>query len=64
MKRLVGLVVLLLLSVAAAPVARAQSARELQESRQRLAEIKAERERLQRQQAQLQGQVHDVEDEL
>jgi septal ring factor EnvC (AmiA/AmiB activator) len=42
----------------------AQSARELQESRQRLAEIKAERERLQRQQAQLQGQVHDVEDEL
>jgi septal ring factor EnvC (AmiA/AmiB activator) len=63
-KRLAGLAVLLLLSVAAMPAARAQSAKELQESRQRLAEIKAERERLQRQQAQLQGQVHDVEDEL
>jgi septal ring factor EnvC (AmiA/AmiB activator) len=63
-KRLAGLAVLLLLSVAVMPAARAQSAKELQESRQRLAEIKAERERLQRQQAQLQGQVHDVEDEL
>lgn len=64
MKRLAGLAVLLLLSVAVMPVARAQSAKELQESRQRLAEIKAERERLQRQQQMLQGQVHDVEDEL
>jgi septal ring factor EnvC (AmiA/AmiB activator) len=63
-KRLAGLAVLLLLSVAVMPVARAQSAKELQESRQRLAEIKAERERLQRQQQMLQGQVHDVEDEL
>jgi septal ring factor EnvC (AmiA/AmiB activator) len=62
--RLVRLAVLLLLSIAAVPAARAQSARELQESRQRLAEIKAERERLQRQQERLQGQVHDVEDEL
>lgn len=64
MKRLAGLAALLVLTVAGAPAARAQTARELQESRQRLAEIKAERERLQRQQAQLQGQVHDVEDEL
>ncbi|HET9604559.1 MAG TPA: peptidoglycan DD-metalloendopeptidase family protein [Gemmatimonadales bacterium] len=64
MRRLAGLAVLLLLTATAAPTLQAQSARELQESRQRLAEIKAERERLQRQQAQLQGQVHDVEDEL
>ncbi len=64
MRRLAGLAVLLLLGIAAAPAARAQSARELQESRQRLADIKAERERLQRQQERLQGQVHDVEDEL
>jgi septal ring factor EnvC (AmiA/AmiB activator) len=63
-RRLAGLAVLLLLGIAAAPAARAQSARELQESRQRLADIKAERERLQRQQERLQGQVHDVEDEL
>jgi septal ring factor EnvC (AmiA/AmiB activator) len=63
-RRLAGLAVLLLLTATAAPTLQAQSARELQESRQRLAEIKAERERLQRQQAQLQGQVHDVEDEL
>jgi septal ring factor EnvC (AmiA/AmiB activator) len=63
-RRLAGLAVLLLLTATAAPTMQAQSARELQESRQRLAEIKAERERLQRQQAQLQGQVHDVEDEL
>ncbi|HEU4762388.1 MAG TPA: hypothetical protein VFS74_08710, partial [Gemmatimonadales bacterium] len=64
MRRLAGLAVLLLLTATAAPTLQAQSARELQESRQRLAEIKAERERLQQAQARLQGQVHDVEDEL
>lgn len=41
-----------------------QTARDLQESRQRLQDIRAERDRLQRQQQMLQGQVHDVEDEL
>ena len=64
MNRIVRLAVLLLLSVAAVPAVQAQSAKELEESRRRLAQIKAERERLQRQQQMLQGQVHDVEDEL
>lgn len=44
--------------------AQANPSRELQESRRRLEEIKAERARLARQQERLQGQVHDVADEL
>lgn len=56
----------LFLAVPAAGHAQAGSAanRELQESRRRLDEIKAERLRLERQQERLQGQVHDVADEL
>lgn len=63
MRRLAWLVVFLL---AAAPVpALAQNtAQELQESRRRLEEIRLERERLARQQQRLQGQAHDVADEL
>jgi septal ring factor EnvC (AmiA/AmiB activator) len=64
MKQPWRLAVLLLLGVIAVPRAHAQTAKELQESRQRLAEIKAERDRLQQAQTRLQGQVHDVEDEL
>jgi murein hydrolase activator len=37
---------------------------DLEESKRRLEEIRAERDRLQRQQERLQGQVHDVNDEL
>ncbi|HEX6089648.1 MAG TPA: peptidoglycan DD-metalloendopeptidase family protein [Gemmatimonadales bacterium] len=57
---------LLLLLVAAVPAtALAQNtAQELQESRRRLEEIRLERERLARQQQRLQGQAHDVADEL
>lgn len=40
------------------------SAQELEASRRRLEEIRAERAQLQRQQQRLQGQVHDVADEL
>ena len=40
------------------------TAQELQESRRRLEEIRLERERLARQQQRLQGQAHDVADEL
>ena len=54
---------LILLAGAAAPLA-AQTPREVQESRQRLEQIKAEREQLERQRQRLQGQVHDVQDEL
>ncbi len=46
-----------------APLA-AQTPREVQESRARLEQIKAEREQLERQRQRLQGQVHDVQDEL
>jgi len=42
----------------------AQRTRELQESRQRLEDIRAERNLLERQRQRLQGQVHDVRDEL
>ncbi len=46
-----------------APLA-AQTPREVQESRARLEQIKAEREQLERQRQRQQGQVHDVQDEL
>ena len=49
--------------VASAPALHAQAV-DLGESRRRLEEIRAERERLQQQQRRLSGQVHDVEDEL
>src|SRR5918997_2399902 len=42
----------------------AQGAPDLEDSRRRLEEIGAERVRLQRQRERLQGQVHDVNDEL
>ncbi|HEU5048699.1 MAG TPA: peptidoglycan DD-metalloendopeptidase family protein [Gemmatimonadales bacterium] len=54
-----------LLMLAAPGAALAQNtAQELQESRRRLEEIRIERERLARQQQRLQGQAHDVADEL
>jgi septal ring factor EnvC (AmiA/AmiB activator) len=53
---------LLLLCLLAPPPAAAQQ--DLEESRRRLQEIRRERDRLQEQQQRLQGQVHDVNDEL
>src|SRR3954451_25166809 len=44
--------------------AHAQGTADLEESRRRLEEIRAERDRLERQRERLQGQVHDVNDEL
>jgi septal ring factor EnvC (AmiA/AmiB activator) len=58
--RLAGLVVLL-----ASPItAHAQQTQDLEESRRRLEVIRAERDRLEQQRRRLQGQVHDVHDEL
>ncbi len=54
---------LLLLVVLAAAPANAQD-KELERSRSRLEEIRRERDRLQEQQRRLQGQVHEVGDEL
>ena len=48
----------------AAVRAQAQGTPDLEESRRRLEEIRAERDRLERQRERLQGQVHDVHDEL
>jgi septal ring factor EnvC (AmiA/AmiB activator) len=45
-------------------VAQQSVSRELEASRRRLEEIKAERDQLQQQRVRLQGQVHDVNDEL
>jgi murein hydrolase activator len=59
---LVRLSALLLLCLLAAPPVAAQQ--DLEESRRRLQEIRRERDRLQEQQQRLQGQVHDVNDEL
>ena len=54
-----------LLSPAALPACRlAAQADSIQASRRRLEEIRAERDRLKLQQQRLQGQVHDVQDEL
>ncbi|HEU5303854.1 MAG TPA: peptidoglycan DD-metalloendopeptidase family protein [Gemmatimonadales bacterium] len=44
--------------------AHAQGTPDLEESKRRLEEIRAERDRLQEQQRRLEGQVHDVNDEL
>lgn len=55
---------LVLLAVAVLPLGAQQTAAELERSRQRLAEIRAERERLQQQQSRLRGQVTDVGAEL
>src|SRR3954447_14939627 len=54
------------LSVLLSPItaAHAQGTPDLEESRRRLEEIRAERDRLERQRERLQGQVHDVNDEL
>jgi murein hydrolase activator len=56
-----GALATLLLSIAPA---HAQGTPDLDESRRRLEEIRAERDRLEQQQRRLQGQVHDVHDEL
>ena len=50
--------------LAAPPAAHAQGTPDLDASRRRLEEIRAERDRLEQQQRRLQGQVHDVNDEL
>jgi septal ring factor EnvC (AmiA/AmiB activator) len=66
-KRLPALTILTALTaLTVLPVlpADAQQPSELEESRQRLQEIRRERDRLQEQQVRLQGQVHDVHDEL
>ncbi len=55
---------LLLAVPARAAAAQGTSAKELEQRRRRLDEIKNERERLERQRDRLQGQVHDVSDEL
>ena len=57
---LAAVLVLLALPIAA----HAQGTPDLDESRRRLEEIRAERDRLEQQQRRLQGQVHDVNDEL
>jgi septal ring factor EnvC (AmiA/AmiB activator) len=56
---LAGLVALL-----ASPIAHAQQTQDLEDSRRRLEVIRAERDRLEQQRRRLQGQVHDVHDEL
>jgi septal ring factor EnvC (AmiA/AmiB activator) len=55
---------LLTLLVPAAARLSAQTPADLEASRRRLEEIRAERDRLQEQRLRLQGQVHDVNDEL
>jgi murein hydrolase activator len=57
---LAGVLALLALTIPA----QAQQTPDLDESRRRLEEIRAERDRLEEQQRRLQGQVHDVNDEL
>ena len=61
---LVSVVITLLLALTPLSASAQNSAQELQESRRRLEEIRNERMRLERQQQRLQGQVHDVADEL
>src|SRR3990170_3387086 len=56
-----GALAILLLSIAPA---HAQGTSDLEESRRRLEVIRAERDRLEQQRRRLQGQVHDVNDEL
>ena len=58
------LLLLTLLLVLSTTSAAAQGTPDLEESRRRLEEIRAERDRLEQQQRKLQGQVHDVNDEL
>jgi septal ring factor EnvC (AmiA/AmiB activator) len=57
------LTTLAILLITTAP-AHAQGTPDLEESKRRLEEIRAERDRLEQQQRRLQGQVHDVNDEL
>ena len=61
LSRLSRLILLLVLSTTSAS---AQGTPDLEESKRRLEEIRAERDRLEQQQRRLQGQVHDVNDEL
>jgi septal ring factor EnvC (AmiA/AmiB activator) len=57
--------ILVYIALLTAPAAAlAQQTPDLDESRRRLEEIRAERDRLEQQQRRLQGQVHDVNDEL
>ena len=60
LSRLAGLMVLFALPMSA----RAQETPDLDDSRRRLEVIRAERDRLEQQRRRLQGQVHDVHDEL
>src|SRR5215208_7530243 len=62
LRRLSRLLPLLLLALTLTPSLRAQT--DLEDSKRRLEEIRAERDRLERQRERLQGQVHDVNDEL
>ena len=62
--RLTRLSLLTLLLVLSATSAAAQGTSDLEDSRRRLEEIRAERDRLEQQRRRLQGQVHDVNDEL
>jgi len=55
---------LLIILLGSAATTHAQQTPDLDESRRRLEEIRAERDRLEQQQRRLQGQVHDVNDEL
>src|SRR5918997_6040105 len=60
-----GSQMLVYMALLAAPLAAyAQQTPDLDESRRRLEEIRAERDRLELQRRRLQGQVHDVNDEL
>jgi murein hydrolase activator len=62
---LTGLPAYPLIALLTLPLAvHAQQTPDLDESRRRLEEIRAERDRLEQQQRRLQGQVHDVNDEL
>jgi septal ring factor EnvC (AmiA/AmiB activator) len=54
----------LLILLSSVVPAQGQDTPDLEESKRRLEEIRTERDRLERQRARLQGQVHDVNDEL
>src|SRR5215218_3588615 len=62
--RLSRLALLTFLFILSATSISAQGTPDLEESRRRLEPIRAERDRLEQQQRKLQGQVHDVNDEL
>ncbi|MGH7499304.1 MAG: murein hydrolase activator EnvC family protein [Gemmatimonadales bacterium] len=63
-RRLLAAGMALVLALVPATALHAQADTEVEQSRRRLEEIRRERDRLQEQQQLLQGQVHDVNDEL